>query len=508
MNAPYRHHPQLVLPIQQDIIVDNFAGGGGASTGIEAALGRQVDIAINHNPDAIDMHTVNHPLTQHYCESVWDVDPVKVCQGRPVSLAWFSPDCKHFSRAKGKKPVDKNIRGLAWVAMRWAGTVKPHRIMLENVEEFEQWGPLVTDQNGDMVPCTKRKGFTFKSFVRNLERRGYQVDFQTLVASDYGAPTSRKRLFMVARSDGGPLNWPEPTHGTGPGLKPYKTAADIIDWSLPCPSIFERKRPLAENTLRRIARGIQKFVIDSPEPFIMSIANTGWDPSGRQYGLDRPLTTIQTKAEHCLVVPSIQRQFGNSIGSDITDPLGTITAGGGGKSALLASYIQPYYGDKAPIARGRTMGQPLATQTTENRFSLCSAFLKKHNISNICQLPLGDNSSHTNAFLIKYYSEGGQWQSLHDPLHTIPTKDRIGLVMVKGEPYQIVDIGMRMLQPHELYAAQGFPADYQHSHRANGKAFTKKEQVAMVGNSVPPPMAEALVRANMTSAIKTTEQAA
>lgn len=478
----YRHHPQLALPIRPDIIVDNFAGGGGASTGIEAALGRPVDIAINHNQRAIDMHTVNHPLTQHYCESVWDVDPRQVCQNRAVSLAWFSPDCRHHSRAKGGKPVDKNIRGLAWVAMRWAGTVQPGAIMLENVEEFAQWGPLVPDKNGDLVPCVKRKGFTFRSFVRNLERRGYKVDFQTLVASHYGAPTSRKRLFMVARSDGGQLNWPEPTHGQG--LKPYKTAADIIDWSLPCPSIFERKKPLAENTLRRIARGIQKFVIESPEPFV-----------------------LQQNAD-----------------------------------GLLVPYIQPYYGDKGPRARGRTMGEPLATQTTENRFSLVSALLAKHytgvtgqkmeqpigtitsidhhslvtssmiKLRGTCQhgqpidqpVPTitasGNHLGEVRAFLIKYYSEGGQWQSLHAPLHTIPTKDRIGLVMVRGEPYQIVDIGMRMLQPHELYAAQSFPDNYVFDRDCHGQPFTKAQQVAMCGNSVPPALAEALVRANMVNA--------
>lgn len=476
----YRHHPQLALPIRPDIIVDNFAGGGGASTGIEAALGRPVDIAINHNPRAIDMHTVNHPLTQHYCELVWEVDPRQVCQNRPVSLAWFSPDCKHFSRAKGSKPVNKNIRGLAWVAMRWAGTVQPNVIMLENVEKFAQWGPLVTDKNGDLVPCAKRKGFTFRSFVKNLERRGYKVDFQTLVASHYGAPTSRKRLFMVARSDGGPLNWPEPTHRTK--LKPYKTAADIIDWSLPCPSIFERKKPLAKNTLRRIARGIQKFVIDSPEPFVLEQTEDG------------------------LLILSIQRQFGNSIGSRVTDPLGTITAGGGGKSALEVALLAKHYTG----VTGQKLQQPIGTITSIDHRSLVTSSMIK--LRGTCQrgqpidqpVPTitasGNHLGEVRAFLIKYYSEGGQSQSLKEPLHTIPTKDRIGLVMVRGEPYQIVDIGMRMLQPHELYAAQSFPDNYVFDRVCHGQPFTKAEQVAMCGNSVPPALAEALVRANMVNA--------
>lgn len=243
----------------REIIVDNFAGGGGASTGIELATGRSVDIAINHDPAAIAMHTVNHPSTKHYCESVWDVDPREVADGMPVGLCWLSPDCKHFSKAKGSKPVSKNIRGLAWVAVRWAATVKPRVIMLENVEEFKTWGPVVDDK-----PCPKRKGNTFKSFVRALERQGYKVEFKELIAADYGAPTIRKRLFMIARRDGQKIVWPKATHynpnakrkaGERIGNKlPWRTAAEIIDWSLPCPSIFERKRPLAENTMRRIAK--------------------------------------------------------------------------------------------------------------------------------------------------------------------------------------------------------------------------------------------------------------
>ena len=253
----------------KEIIVDNFAGGGGASTGIEMATGYSVDIAINHDPDAIRMHMANHPSTKHYCESVWDVDPIKVCKGYPVGLAWFSPDCKHFSKAKGGKPKDKNIRGLAWVALRWAGKVKPRVIMLENVEEFKTWGPL----NRRHRPIKAKQGTTYKKFLSQLKDLGYEIETRELVAADYGAPTTRKRFFLIARCDGKKIVWPEPTHAPRDSIKvaagekePYVSASDIIDWSIPCPSIFERKKPLAENTMRRIARGLQKYVFDNPDP--------------------------------------------------------------------------------------------------------------------------------------------------------------------------------------------------------------------------------------------------
>jgi DNA (cytosine-5)-methyltransferase 1 len=261
----FRIPPQMGLNFSGEITVDNFAGGGGASTGIEAGLGRPVDIAINHDPASIAMHEVNHPHTRHYCESVWDIDPRKVCAGRPVGLAWFSPDCKHFSKAKGGKPVEKKIRGLAWVVLRWAATVHPRVIMLENVEEFITWGPLTTDPEGNCYPCPKKKGRTFNSFVNALKRHSYTVEWKELRACDYGAPTIRKRLFLVARCDGQPISWPEPTHGDPKSaavksgqLKPWRTAAECIDWSLPCPSIFDRKKPLAEATLRRIAKGTSR----------------------------------------------------------------------------------------------------------------------------------------------------------------------------------------------------------------------------------------------------------
>lgn len=506
----YRTSPQRSLGFEE-LIADNFAGGGGASTGIENAIGRPVDIAINHDPDSVAMHTINHPATRHYCESVWDISPRKVCAGRPVGLAWFSPDCKHFSKAKGGTPVNKNIRGLAWVAVRWAATVRPRIIVLENVEEFTTWGPLVDDR-----PCPKRKGQTFQSFVQQLEKRGYQVEWRTLRASDYGAPTSRQRLFLIARCDGQPIVWPAPTHGdpAAPGfkksgLKKWRTAADIIDWSIPCPSIFERKRPLSENTLRRIARGIQKFVVENPKPFVVRIGQQGFGGNGMQYQCEKPLTTITTKAEHCLVTP----------------------------------YIQPYYGDKAPIARGRELTDPIATVTTENRFALVTAFLAKHyggnykgagapmtgpvptittqdhnalvtshlvklrgtNIGTAAAQPVptttagGNHIGEVRAFLLKYYGTN-IGHSPDQPLQTITTKHRFGLVTVQGEAYQIVDIGMRMLEPHELFAANSFPRDYVINIDAEGNPIPKYKQVARCGNSVPPALAEAIVRANYQTA--------
>lgn len=430
----YRGSPQTNLWLDE-IIVDNFAGGGGASTGIEAALGRPVDIAINHDPDAIAMHEVNHPHTKHYCESVWDINPREVTNGQAVGLGWFSPDCKHFSKAKGGTPVNKEIRGLAWVAMRWAATVAPRLIMLENVEEFTTWGPITNGR-----PCPARKGKTFDSFTGQLKELGYHTEWRNLRARDYGTPTIRKRFFLVARNDGQEITWPAPTHGDPlsinfkkSGLKKYRTTADIIDWSIPCPSIFNRKKPLAENTLIRIAKGIQRFVIDDPKPFIVRIGQQGFGGDGMQYPIDSPLTTITTKAEHCLVTSHLIKLKRNQFGQSHYEPMPTLT-----------------------------------------------------------------NTSHVGevrAFLIKYYGTA-VGSSLREPLHTITAQDRFGLVMVRGEPYHIADIGMRMLEPHELFAAQGFPSDYIINRDAYGNPIPKYKQVARCGNSVCPALAEALVRAN------------
>lgn len=460
---------------QRELIVDNFAGGGGASTGIELAIGRSVDIAINHDEAAILMHKTNHPMTKHYCENVWDVDPLKATKGQPVALAWFSPDCKHFSKAKGGKPVDKNIRGLAWVAVKWAKMVRPRVIILENVEEFQTWGPLTIENR----PDPEKKGQTFRSFIKALERQGYKVEYRELRACDFGAPTSRKRFFLIARCDGRQICWPEPTHGDPKSqevisgrLKPWRTAAEIIDWSLPCPSIFDRKTQLAENTLKRIARGIQKFVIDNPEPFIVRIGQTGFAGDGLQYELNRPLTTITTKAEHCLVTP------------------------------FLTQYHS--YDDSA---RGQTLDRPILTVDTSNRYGLIAAFISKFYKTGVGQSvrePLHTvttspgHFAEVRAFLMTYYGNGEDLgQRLNEPLRTITSKDRFGIVTVAGQDYQIVDIGMRMLQPRELFRAQGFPDDYIIDRDYTGKAYPKTAQVARCGNAVPPPFAEALVRANL-----------
>lgn len=505
---------QMQFAIPKEMIVDNFAGGGGVSYAIEQAFGRPVDIAINHDPEAIAMHMANHPNTQHYCESVWDIDPREATGGRQVGLAWFSPDCKHFSKAKGGKPVDKNIRGLAWVVIRWAKTVKPRVIILENVEEFETWGPLahLMDDDGNhqyhddgrpvLHPCPKRKGRTFRQWVNQLKRLGYKVEKKELRACDYGAPTIRKRLFLVARCDGLPIRWPAPTHGPGRS-EPYRTAAEIIDWSIPCPSIFERKRPLAEATMRRIARGIQRFVIDHPDPFIIPVTHHG---DSRVYSIDEPMRTITSaqRGEFALITPfvakhfggmtgtcienpfptilsrgtqnqlviaNLMRQFGKSTGSEMQQPAGTITAGGGGKTGLVTSHMIKLRGT---CADGQDQRNPAPTITAS-----------------------GTHLGEVRAFLMKYYSEGGQHQDLREPLHTVPAKARFGLVTVHGEPYQIVDIGMRMLFPRELYLAQGFPPEYRIDIEYNGKPLTKTAQIRMVGNSVSPQPAIALVSANV-----------
>lgn len=612
----------------RELTVDNFAGGGGASTGIELATGRSVDIAINHDENAIAMHETNHPDTLHYCESVYDIDPVAATAGRPVGLAWFSPDCRHFSKAKGSAPVKKEIRGLAWIIIRWILRVNPRFIPMENVEEFKTWGPLVTDENGNDYPCPDRVGETFAGFVAMLttgieadhpalaeccdilgieedsddHRRliaglGYVVDYRELRACDYGAPTIRKRFFMLMRCDGRPIVWPEPTHGDPKSLevqsgklKPWRTAAECIDWSIPCPSIFERKRPLAENTMRRIARGIHRFVIDNPTPFIVKcnhtstktnydcfrgqslaeplqtitkthgyalvsphitkfrtgatgqecdeplstitagssdrpggnghamgmveakltpliarIGQTGFGGDRMAYEAGKPLTTVTSKAEHLLVAPVITRQFGNSVGHGVDEPNGTITAGGGGKSQLVATFLAKHFGGNY-TGPGADLAEPAHTVTTVDHHALVTSNLIKMRGTNIGQevtAPLqtvtagGNHFGEVRAFLLKYYGNEKEGVSLADPLHTVTTNDRFGLVTVEGVDYQIVDIGMRMLQPHELYAAQGFPSWYIIDQDYKGKKYAKDKQVARCGNAVPPPFAEALVRANL-----------
>lgn len=536
------------------LIIDNFAGGGGASTGIEMAIGRSVDIAINHDPNAIAMHKANHPDTFHYCESVFDVDPLQATAGRAVDLCWLSPDCTHFSKAKGAKPVSKFIRGLGWIAVRWILKTKPESLMLENVEEYQTWGPLVADDEGNHFPCPERKGETFKAFVAILSTGiaadhpalaeccevlgitdptplikglGYKVEWRELRACDYGAPTIRKRLFMVARCDGRPIVWPAPTHGKPDSkevkaglLKPYRTAAECIDWSIPCPSIFGRKKPLADATMKRIAKGLVRYVIEAEKPFIVEgqftpfITEHANASNQRNMPADEPLRTIcaQVKGGHFAVVaPVIARQFGRSVGHGVDEPSATITAGGGGKSQLVAAFLAKHYGGNYSGA-GADVTDPLPTVTSVDHNALVTSHLVK--LRGTCRdgqpvtepMPTitagGNHVGEVRAFLLKYYGNDQDGCELQDPLHTITGRDRFGLVTVNGIDHVIIDIGMRMLQPHELFKAQGFPEDYIIDRDAYGKKMTKTAQVGRCGNSVPPPLAEALVRANLPELCK------
>ena len=544
--------------INGELVVDNFAGGGGASTGIELATGYSVDIAINHDPEAIKMHKVNHPNTKHYCENVWEVDPVKACKGHPVGLAWFSPDCKHFSKAKGGKPVEKNIRGLAWVVLKWAALVRPRVIMLENVEEFQTWGPCIPIRDkdtgrvivsmvgrhdrekneprtrvadpGEVVPVDrqifqpdpKRSGQTYKKWRKQLEALGYEIDTKELVAADYGAPTMRKRFFMIARCDGKPIVWPEPTHGPADSeevkaglLKPYVGAYTQLDFSLPCPSIFDtaegikRKygiravRPLAQKTMDRIARGLKKFVLDNPEPFIIQCNHGG---ERRQNDIKEPLPTITGKHGYGIVEPKIVPYMGtnttNHPGGNCKNPIHTITTGnqqclisptliqyhsetskdevrgqsiedpimtvdGSNRYGLVTSFLHKYY-DGGYTGAGDTVENPLPTVTSWDHNSLCAVNLIQMN--NHCDgrdvkepiptITAGDGHfGEVRAFLIKYYGQG-TGQDVKEPLDTVTSRDRFGLVTINGTDYKIVDIGLRMLEPKELYGCQGFPDDY------------------------------------------------
>ena len=493
----------------REIIVDNFAGGGGASTGIEMATGYSVDIAINHDPDAIRMHMANHPSTKHYCESVWDVDPVKVCKGRPVGLAWFSPDCKHFSKAKGGKPKDKNIRGLAWVALRWAGKVRPRVIMLENVEEFKTWGPL----NRRHRPIKAKQGETYKKFLSQIKNLGYEVETRELVAADYGAPTTRKRFFLIARCDGKKIVWPEPTHAPRGNIEvaagekePYVAAANIIDWSIPCPSIFERKKPLAENTMRRIARGLQKYVFDNPEPFIIQVNH-----AGRAVG--DPVPTITTGNRNFLVAPTLIQYHTETTENGVRaggleNPIQTLDTSN--RYGLVSAFISKYFAGGYQGA-GADCEEPLPTVTAVDHNSVCTAHIIQMNHNSIgtdMRDPVNTivagpgHMGEVRAFLMKYYGTG-VGQDIKKPLDTITSKDRFGLIEIQGTKYQIVDIGLRMLEPHELYAAQGFPPDYIIDRDISGKKITKTEQVKRCGNAVCPPIPAALVKANLPELCKT-----
>lgn len=501
----------MALDLGHELIIDNFAGGGGASEGIEQAFGRPVDIAINHDGEALAMHAANHPATAHYREDVFAVHPGFVTHNRPIGLAWFSPDCKHHSKAKGGKPREKKIRGLAWVTLKWCAFQKPRAIGLENVEEFMDWGPL--DVEGK--PIQSEKGRTFQAFIAALTTGlpkghpdeqeifdalgadfpmgrlyvglGYKVEYRILRACDYRTPTIRKRLFIFGRLDGLPITWPNPTHGNPKalgfarsGLLPWRTAAECIDWSIPCTSIFGRSKPLAEKTMARIAKGMKKFVIDAAEPFIVDsgklvmpfITEHANGSTQRVFAADEPLRTqcAEIKGGHfALVCAFLAKHYGGheTPGASLADPFSTVTSVD--HHALVSSHLVKLRNNQF----GQGLDEPMPTRTAS-----------------------GWHVGEVRAFLIKYYSEGGQDQSLSEPMHTIPTKDRIGLVMVCGEPYAIVDIGMRMLTPRELARAQGFPDTYILEAQHNGKPLSKAAQVRMIGNSVCPPLARAIIEAN------------
>lgn len=493
--------------LPNELIIDNFAGGGGTSTGLEAAFGRPVDVAINHDPKALAMHRANHPDTKHYCESVWDVDPIELTQNQPVGLVWLSPDCKHFSKAKGSKPVEKKIRGLAWIALRWADLTRPRVIMLENVEEFKTWGRLGEDGK----PCPKHRGETFRSFVKALRYQGYQVEWRELRACDYGSPTTRKRFFLIARRDGLPIVWPNQTHADPKSdavlkgkLKAWRTAAECIDWTLPCPSIFTRSKPLAEATLRRIATGTMRYVVNNQNPFLIPVSNGNTSPfistyygekkkgEVRGFDLNTPIKTLTTENRFSLVAPVLTECANASSPRCMpaNKPLRTITTVKGGHHALVSAFLAKNYTGVI----GSELSNPIHTITSKDHHSVVLNHLVKSCNQVKCR------SADVHAFLTAFYGNERDGNSIDNPLRTIPTRDRFGLVTIEGQQYEIADIGFRMLQPHELFKAQGFPDNYIFSYgideRGNTVKLTKTEQTRMVGNSVCPQLSEALVRAN------------
>lgn len=577
-----------------EIIVDNFAGGGGASTGIELATGRRVAIAINHDPDAIRMHRTNHPYTEHLQASVWDVDPVAECRGRPVGLAWFSPDCKHFSKAKGAALVDRKIRGLAWITLRWAAKVRPRVIILENVEEFQTWGPVRRGK-----PVKKLAGTTFRKFISQLEALGYTVEFRELVAADYGAPTSRKRFYLIARCDGNPIVWPKPTYSkTGAdGLPKWRSAAEIIDWSLPCPSVFASKaeimaeyglkavRPLAKNTMRRIIRGVDKFTIRSGKPFIVQQKF-----QNAAQNIEKPLTTVTAVGAHelCkpLLAPVTVTNTSNSVGATVGEPMNTVRTGGGGGQMMVTPFLAEcnhsggghiapvgdayktitakhtggivapsliqYHTEQTESVRASGLGTPINTVDASNRYGLTCANLveyytggrplditdamhtvtshdreavvaahvvkfKGDNVGTPPSEPLqtvtasagkeracsGGTFAVCKAYLAKIRSgdDLGHWPEIRALLNEFCgytlAEDEVLLLEISGGLYYIADIGLRMLSPRELYNAMGFPPDYIIDRDYLSNEYKKSAQVARCGNAVCPPMATALVRANL-----------
>ena len=583
------------IDLFDEIIVDNFAGGGGASTGIELAAGRPVTIAINHDPDAILLHKTNHPYTEHYQEDVWSVDPRAVCGGRKVGLAWFSPDCKHFSKAKGAALVDRKIRGLAWIVLKWAALVRPRVIMLENVEEFQTWGPVRKGK-----PVKKKAGQTFRKWKSQLAGLGYQIDHRELVMADYGAPTTRKRFCLIARCDGKPIVWPERTHAPRDSeevkrgmLKPWHSAAEVIDWSIPAYSIFDSKkeikrkygvnavRPLADNTMRRVIRGVDKFTIRSGWPFLVPIGygeRKGQAP--RVHDLDDPLPTVVSTAKQSLcasvlcqvnhaggdrsqnvqdTMPTITAKHGYgvsesvlapitltntgaSVGGSAGEPVHTVRTGGGGQILAAANLIQ-YHTEQNENVRANGLHEPLPTADASNRYALTTAQLVEYygtGRSIDVEEPMHTVTSHDReavviAHIVKFKGNDlgqhpeqplqtvtasagefaachvylakatggdfGYWPLVRDLLnqycgYTL-AENEVLLLRIGGKLYFIADILLRMLQPRELYNAMGFPPDYVIDRDYLGNEYKKTKQVARCGNAVCPPLATALVRANL-----------
>lgn len=552
------------IDLLDEIIADNFAGGGGASIGIELALGRPVDYAINHDPAAILMHKTNHPYTKHLQASVWDIDPEELCQGRPVGLAWFSPDCKHFSKAKGAALVDRNIRGLAWIVLRWAGTVRPRVIILENVEEFQTWGPVRKGK-----PVKSKAGQTFRKWKQQLSDLGYDIEHRELVAADYGAPTTRKRFVLIARCDGKPIRWPERTNAPRDSeevrsgkCRPWRSAAEIIDWSVPMYSIFETRqeikerygvnavRPLADNTLRRIIRGVDKFTIKSGRPFIVP---TGYGErrgqAARVHDIDNPLSTVVSTCKQGLVQPvfnsvdaanliqyhteqtedarvntmraplptvdasnrygltacHLTEFYGNGQQIDITEPMRTVTSHD--REALTAVHIQKYFGGVI----GAEASDPLPTVTAIDHNALTAVHVvefKGRDLGQHPEKPLRTITTSAGEFAVaavrtEKYTKGADlayWPEVRGLLNKYcgyhMEEDEVLLLHIAGAWRYICDITMRMLTPRELYDAMGFPPDYIIDRDYTGQPYKKSQQVARCGNAVCPPMATAVVRAN------------
>lgn len=544
--------PQFVLNLAAKLVIVLFAGSGGSCTGIEQALGRHVDIAVNHNPDAISCHAKNHPQTEHHREDVRYISPRDLVRGRHVGYFHASPDCTHFSQALGGQPRDTEIRSLSWVVVRWGGQVAPDVITLENVEQIRKWGPLIAKRDkatgrvvkidgtvaepGEyvprrlqhLVPNPKHVGKTWNRFLELLRAQGYVIEHRLLCAADFGAPTTRTRLFMIARRDGMPICWPTPTHArTATGnLKKWRSAAECIDFSLPTKSIFERTKPLADATCRRIAHGLKRFVLDNAAPFIVPVTHAG---SVRVHDIREPLRTITTarRGEFMVATPVlVQTGYGERKGQapralDLDKPLGTVVAGGA-KHALVTAFVEQANGGHNTVP-ARAATSPLSTITTsgsqqrlvtahlahlrsncdarslEEPLRTVSAGGQHHGLVEYQLAPEAEaDALRCAAFLVRYYGEGGQLGDLNEPMHTITTKARLALVTVwlKGEPWVIVDICLRMLTPRELANASSFPPQYVIDRGHDGRIFSKEKQVGMIGNAVPPLLQQAVTAAN------------